>query len=135
MLVMIALWVLGTLLVNWWSVTQADWQYGRPRTFQIDALVGHNDSPGNPSHFVAINLNRHVVIIELPGEDPSKARIYSGPTLFGDGQDLIPVTLAFRDVNGDGKPDMIVRIQDQTLVYINDGTQFRPLKPGEHITL
>jgi hypothetical protein len=135
MLVMITLWVLGTLLVNWWSITQADWQYGRPRTFQIDAVVGHGDGPENPSHFVAINLSRHVVIIELPGGDPSKARIFSGPTLFGDGQDLIPVTLAFRDVNGDGKPDMIVRIQDQTLVYINDGTQFRPLKPGEHITL
>ncbi len=63
------------------------------------------------------------------------ARIYNGPTLFGDGQDLTPVTAEFGDVNGDGKPDMIVHIQDQRLVFINDGTQFRPLQQGEHVNL
>ena len=45
------------------------------------------------------------------------------------------MTLSFKDVNGDGKLDMLVHIQDQTFVFLNDGTQFRPLKPGEHITL
>ena len=55
-----------------------------------DAVVGHNDSPANPSHFIALNLNRHIVIIELPGADPSKAKIYTGPILLGDGQDLTP---------------------------------------------
>ncbi len=134
MLAMFALWVVGTGLVTWGSTQLDDWQYGRPRTFQIDARVGHNDDV-TPSHFIAINLNRHVMIIELPGGDTSKARIYNGPTLFGDGQDLTPVTLSFKDVNGDGKPDMLVHIQDQTFVFLNDGTQFRPLKPGEHITL
>lgn len=134
MIAMLALWVLGTMLVNWWNVTQDDWHYGRPRTFQIDVRVGHNDDV-TPSHFIAVNLNRHIIIIEFPGGDPTKAKDYLGPTLFGDGQDLTPVTLSFRDVNGDGKLDMIVHIQDQTFVFINDGTQFRPLKPGEHITL
>ena len=122
-------------LGSWWQVHQDDVTYGRPRTFQVDAVVGHNDSAANPSHFIFLNLNRHVVIIEMPGGDPTHARIYSGPTLFGDGQDLTPVTAEFRDVNGDGKPDMIVHIQDQTLVYINDGTQFRPLRPGEQVHL
>lgn len=134
MLAMLALWVIGNLAVNWWSVTQDDWHYGRPRTFQIDARVGHNDDV-TPSHFIAMNLNRHIIIIEFPGGDPTKARDYLGPTLFGDGQDLTPVTLSFKDVNGDGKPDMIAHLQDQTFVFLNDGTQFRPLKPGEHITL
>lgn len=134
MIAMLALWVLGTMLVNWWNVTQDDWHYGRPRTFQIDVRVGHNDDV-TPSHFIAVNLNRHIIIIEFPGGDPTKAKDYLGPTLFGDGQDLNPMTLSFRDVNGDGKLDMIVHIQDQTFVFINDGTQFRPLKPGEHITL
>ncbi len=86
MLAMLALWVLGSLLIHWWSVTQDDWHYGRPRTFQVDAVVGHNDSSTNPSHFLALNLNRRVVIIELPGGDPSKSKIYTGPTLLGDGQ-------------------------------------------------
>ncbi|HEU0001223.1 MAG TPA: hypothetical protein VFQ36_10010 [Ktedonobacteraceae bacterium] len=120
---------------SWWQIHQQDVTYGRPRTFQIDAVVGHSDSAANPSHFIFLNLNRHVVIIELPGGDSSKARIYNGPTLFGNGQDLTPVTANFKDVNGDGKPDMIVHIQDQTLVYINDGTQFRPLRPGEQVNL
>jgi hypothetical protein len=135
MIAMLALWVLGTILVNWWNVTQDDWHYGRPRTFQIDAVVGHNDSPTNPSHFIAINLNRHVEVIELPGGDAAHAKIYIGPTLFGDGEDVTPVTLTFKDVNGDGKPDMLVHVQDQTVVFLNENSTFRPQKPGEHINL
>jgi len=118
---------------SWWQIHQDDVTYGRPRTFQMDAVVGHGDSAANPSHFIFLNLNRHVIIIELPGGDATRSRIYNGPTLFGDGQDLTPVTAEFRDVNGDGKLDMIVHIQDQTLIFINDGTQFRPLQPGEHV--
>lgn len=128
--------VVGLSVVgSWWRVYQDDLQYGRPRTFQFDAVVGHGDSPSNPTHFILINLNRHVEIIELPGGDGAHARIYLGPTLFGDGQDLTPVTGEVRDVNGDGKPDLIVHIQDQTLVFINDGMEFRPLQAGEHVHL
>jgi hypothetical protein len=133
MLVMIALWVLGSMAVTWWNVTQDDWHYGRPRTFQTDAVVGHNDSASNPSHFIAINLNRHVVIIELPGGDSAKAKIYSVTTLFGDGQDLTPVTLSFKDVNGDGLLDMEIHIQDQTIALLNDNGGFRPPRQGEQI--
>jgi hypothetical protein len=120
---------------SWWQVHQDDVTYGRPRTYQVDAVVGHNDSPANPSHFIFLNLNRHVVIIELPGGNTSHSRIYNGPTLFGDGQNLTPVTAEFRDVNGDGKPDMIVHIQDQRLVFLNDGTQFVPQQPGQQVHL
>jgi hypothetical protein len=48
---------------------------------------------------------------------------------------LTPVTLTFRDVNGDGKPDMLVNIQGSEVVFLNDGGQFRPLKPGDHVHL
>jgi hypothetical protein len=133
MVVMAVLAMSLTSLASWWKVHQDDMQYGRPRTFQFDAVVGHNDSPANPTHFILINLNRHVEIIELPGGDSTHARIYSGPVLFGDGQDLTPITGEVRDVNGDGKPDLIVHIQDQQLIFINDSTQFRPLQPGEHV--
>ena len=135
MLAMLALWTLGSQSMNWWSVTQEDWHYGRPRIFQTDAVVGHSDSTANPSHFLALNLNRHIVIIELPGGDPSKAKIYTGPTLLGDGQDLTPVILNFKDVNGDGLPDMLVHVQNQTFVMINDHVQFRPARQGERVTL
>jgi hypothetical protein len=128
--------VLGFSTVSaWWQVHLDDMQYGRPRTFQMDAVVGHQDSASNPTHFIFINLNRHVEIIELPGGDSAHARIYAGPILYGDGQDLTPITGEIRDVNGDGKPDLIVHIQDQQIVFINDGTQFRPLQPGEQIHL
>lgn len=133
MVVMALLAMSLTAFASWWKVHQDDMQYGRPRTFQVDAVVGHSDSQSNPTHFIFINLNRHVQIIELPGGDSAHARIYPGPVLFGDGQDLTPITADIRDVNGDGKPDIIVHIQDQQLVLINDGTQFRPLQPGEHV--
>jgi hypothetical protein len=56
MVAMLSLWLLGSMALNFWNVTQDDWHYGRPRTFQVDARVGHNDN-ATPSHFIAINLN------------------------------------------------------------------------------
>lgn len=113
-------------LGSWWQIQTNDWSYGRPRTFQVDAVVGHQDSLQHPSHFIALNLNRQVLVIELPGGVPSKALIYTGPTLVGDGQDLTPVTLTFVDLNGDGHPDMEVHILDQIIVFHNTGSKFVP---------
>ena len=135
MVFMLALVVCGNAVISWWTIHQDDSTYGRPRTFQIDAVVGHNDSADNPSHFEAINLNRHIIVIELPGGDSSKSRIYNITTLFGNGQELTPVTLSFKDVNNDGLLDMEVHIQGQTIVFINENGQFRPLKPTEHVHL
>ena len=124
MFIMILGWIAFNALSNWWQITQNDWQYGRPRTYQVDMVVGHNDSAANPTHFIAENLNRHIIIIEIPGGDTSKAKIYSGPTLIGTGQDLTPVTLTFRDVTGNGKLDMIVNVQDTHFVFLNQNGQF-----------
>ena len=135
MIVMGFLWIGLTYLFALGQTTLNDWHYSRPRTYQTDAVVGHGDSASNPSHFIAVNLNRHVLVIEVPGGDPTKARIYPITTLFGDGQDLTPVTLTFKDVNGDGKLDMEIHIQDQTLVMINENGSFRPLKAGEKVHL
>src|SRR5260370_16503988 len=135
MVFMLALVVCGNAVSTWWTIHQDDSTYGRPRTFQIDQVVGHNDSTENPSHFEAINLNRHVLVIELPGGDSSKARIYNITTLFGNGQELTPVTIRFKDVNNDGLLDMAVHMQEQTIVFINENGQFRPLKPTEHVHL
>jgi hypothetical protein len=55
--------------------------------------------------------------------------------LTGPGQDLTPVTLEFKDVNGDGKPDMIVKVQASRFVFINSKGGFRPLHPGEAVHL
>ena len=58
-------------------------------------------------------------------------KVYQVTTLFGDGEDLTPVTLSFRDLTGNGKLDMLIHINDTTIVYINDNGAFRPAKPGE----
>lgn len=122
MVIMILLVMSTSLFVSWWQRYQDDLHYGRPRTFQMDAVVGHNDSPEHPTHFIFLNLDRHVQIIEIPGGDASKMRVFVGPVLFGDGQDLTPVTGEIR--NDNGRNDLIVHIQNQEIVFINDGTTF-----------
>ena len=125
LLFFVAGWWLLIQIGTWWQVTQDDWHYGRPRTFQTDAVVGHHDSIANPSHFIAINLNRHILIYEIPGGDASKTVVYRGPTLIGQEEELVPVTLKFQDMNGDGKPDMILVIGESTIVYLNTGSSFK----------
>jgi len=130
MFIMIIGWLTFSALSSWWGVTQDDWHYGRPRTWQTDAVVGHGDSPRNPSHFIAMNLSGQILVMEVPGGNASKAQVYIGPRLFGAGEDLAPVTLSFEDRNGDGKPDLNIHIQgsDQLIVFLNDGTKFVPTK-------
>ncbi|TMC63847.1 MAG: VCBS repeat-containing protein [Chloroflexota bacterium] len=59
----------------------------------------------------------------------------TGQSHFGPGQDLMPVTLVFRDLNGDGKLDMLLLYGDQTAAFINTGTGFRPATVQDHLTL
>ncbi len=131
MLAMLALWAVLSAAFGWFNAILDDIHYGRPRTFQTDAWVGHNEQTGVPSHFIAINLNRHIEIIEMSGSDPAHTHIYLGPLLYGPGDELAPVTLKFMDVNDDSKPDMIVTFQGSRIVFINDQGGFRPLLPSE----
>lgn len=133
LLLMLFGWALLTSVSRWWQTTQDDWRYGRPRTFQTDQVVGHDDSVTNPSHFLALNLNRHVEVIEFPGGDATHAKVYLGPILVGPGQDLAPVTLTFKDVNHDGKLDMIVNVQDSHFIFLNANGQFRAPPAGEQL--
>ena len=90
----------------------------------MDAIVYPGDTSDHPSHYIFLNLKGTVEIIELPHGDAAHARIYKGPTLFSDNANIIPVTGEFKVVNG--KTEMLVHIQDQTIFYMNDGTQFKP---------
>ncbi|MBV8695560.1 MAG: hypothetical protein JO125_00420 [Chloroflexi bacterium] len=135
MLAMLVLWMALSALFGWFATTLDDLHYGRPRTFQTDAWVGHNEQTGVPSHFIALNLHGRIEVIELPGGDGTRARIYVGPQLYGSGSDLVPVTLSFKDVNGDHKPDMIVHFEGNYVVFINDQGGFRPPQPSEHYSV
>ncbi len=122
MALMLGLYLGLSWVTNWWVNHQLDTTYGMPRTYQVDAVVGHEDSVVNPSHFIFLNLGGHIEIIELPGGNASKAKIYVGPVLFSDNASLIPVTGEFKNVGG--TEEMLVYIQDKTLIYVSDGTKF-----------
>lgn len=127
MVAALALWVVGSSFLAFGIAKYNDLVYGNPRTFQTDAVVGHGgDSAQHPSHFIALNLNGQVMVIELMAGNPAKSINYTGPYLFDGAQ--TPITLEFRDVNHDKKPDMIIHIQDKMIIFLNDGTKFVPPK-------
>jgi hypothetical protein len=129
MLVALALWVLAGNVLTWGTNEYNTIIYGYPRTFQTDQVVGHNDSVTNPSHFVALNLHGQIIVVEFPGGNPSKAIDYAGPDLIGPGEDQLPVTLSFSDLNHDGKMDMIIHVTDKVFVFYNNGTSFTTNNP------
>ena len=124
MIAALALWVVFSSLLAWGVSKYNDITYGYPRYYQTDAVVGHSDSAAHPSHFVALNLHGQVIVIELPGGNPTKSFDYIGPSMIAKGDDLIPITLSFSDVHHNGKPEMVIHIQDQKFIFCNDGTKF-----------
>jgi hypothetical protein len=126
MLLALALVVLGHIALNWISVTEDDLHYGRPRTYQVDAFVGH-ETTGVPSHFIALNLHGRIEVIEFPGGDGTHARIFLGPQLYGDNTDLVPVTLSFVDSRHDHHPDMLLMFGQSRLVFRNEQGTFHPV--------
>ena len=102
--------------------------YGYPRTFQTDANVGH----GGTEHFIALNNHSTIEVLELPNYPgpTTQPRLYIIVRLSSQGADLVPATLSFPDVNGDGKPDMQVTVLDgsnpSVWVLFNNRTTFVP---------
>jgi hypothetical protein len=127
--------ILGFIILNLLIGRSQTWiddlRYGRPRTMQLSAYVGHNEQAGQPSHFVAMNLNRRVIVVELPGGDSAKAQTLQGPYLFGANEDLTPVTLRVNDLNGDQKGDLVIAVKNEEIVYINTGDSFRLMSDDE----
>jgi FG-GAP repeat protein len=112
-----------------------DMAYTTTRTTNLDAYVGHNETPGNPTHFTAQNIRGQIAVIEYPGGDPAKAMVITGPYLFGAGEDKAPVTLNVADINGDGKPDLLISAKGAQTAYINDGNSYRAMKPDERAAI
>ncbi len=102
-----------------------DLRYGRPRTMPISAPVGHEDATDRPTMLIAMNLSRHVSVIEIPGGDVAKTRTLAGPYLVGAGEDLTPVRLRLGDINGDNAADLFVIVKQEEIIYINEGGAFR----------
>ena len=131
----IAIYVVVSMLLGKANVLIDDLRYGRPRTTQLNAFVGHDEANGQPTHLIAINLNRQVMVIELPGGDATKTRTLSGPYLFGANEDLTPLQLHLQDLDGDGNPDLLLDIRQEQLVYLNRDGAFRLPTPEEQAEL
>ena len=82
-----------------------------------------------------MNLNRRVTILHMPGGDSTKVNTIVGPYLFGQGEDLTPVTLDAQDLNGDKLGDLIVSVKSEQLLYLNDGATFRLATPEERAAI
>jgi hypothetical protein len=121
---MIVGWIALSALSVWWHHFQDDLHYGHPRTFQIDYVVGHDDSSTSPSHFIAINLHGQIEVIEQEGGNPAKSQVFRVMTL-SQNQEDDPVTLTFIDVNHNGKPNMLVSFASFTIIFVNTGTTFQ----------
>jgi hypothetical protein len=117
-------WTLLTALSSFFQQKRNDIVYGTPRTFQIDAMVGHY---GRMSHFTAINLNGYIEIFETQEAHPEVAKIYV-PTAIRINP-LDPVTLSFQDVTGNGKLDMIISSPSFQAVMFNNGATFQAQPP------
>ncbi len=125
LLAILAVYALVGTIVDWGRVRLDDVRYGRPRTTHLEGKVGHEGNSGLPSHFIAMNLNGQVMILELVGGNPNEVRSLPGPYLFGEGNDLTPVNLSLQDIDKDGQPDLIVDVRREQIVYLNRDGAFR----------
>lgn len=131
LLALVALYLLVSKCVHWGHIMLNDLRYGRPRTAHLAGFVGHNDSYDTPTRFIALNLHRQIVVLELPGGDASQVRSFPGPYLFGAEEELTPVTLNLRDMDDDGLSDLLIIVHNEQVVYLNREGTFRLPSPEE----
>lgn len=131
LLALVAIYLLVNQCVHWGNIMLNDLRYGRPRTAYLAGVVGHNDSYKTPTYFVALNLHRQIVVLELPGGDATQVRSFRGPYLFGAEEELTPVALNLRDMDDDGLSDLVIIVHNEQVVYLNRDGTFRLPSPEE----
>jgi hypothetical protein len=119
LLCMLVGFIVFSALTTWWQHTDDSLHYGMPRTSQMDAVVGHQDSTAHPSHFLALNLDGHLSVIEIQGGDLSKTVIYAGPVIYGQDADLVAVTLSVAH-DQRGQPELVLHYQNNEVI-LSDG--------------
>jgi hypothetical protein len=131
LLCIVAIVLVANSVLTWGQIKLDDMRYGRPRTMQLSGFVGHNENSGIPTQFVAMNLNRRVVVFEIPGGDAGQTRTLTGPYLFGANEDLTPVRLRLQHINADNNTDLVISVKNEEIMYINESGSFRLIKPEE----
>lgn len=120
-IVIACLVIWSQILVPAWGWSQDQWHYGDSRITQMDANVGH----GGESHFIATFSHSDVVIIEISLSNPTHNHIYTLTGFYGETSTPV-IDLSVQDVNHDGQPDLIVRIEGTTFetILYNTGSAF-----------
>lgn len=134
-LALLAGYIVLSYVFAWGKVKLDDIRYGRPRTFHLVAPVGFEGQSREPTHFIAMNLDRQVVVMEIPGGSADHVHTLTGPYLFGDGEDLTPVTMRMEDVNVDGAPDLVLQVKNEEVVYLYRGDSFGLITADERMYL
>jgi hypothetical protein len=124
--IMIVGWVALSAVGQWWQGVEDTWTYGMPRTYQTDANVGHN---GRLSHFIVLNHQGEILVIELQRGHPEASKIYTVTVLPAD-QASVPATITFGDINGDGKVDALVHVGATEIPMYNNGAGFQSQPPS-----
>ena len=110
----VILW--NMVVVPWWHGVAVRWEYGVNQVSVFGADVGH----GGTSRFIAFDNDNEIIIVEVIQKSYS---VYTIPT--GSQQNRL-VTLTFRDVNNDGKLDLVVQVEGEEGVFVlfNTGDAF-----------
>jgi hypothetical protein len=75
----IALYFALSAVISWGTSRYDDMRYGTTRTFHTDAVIGIDDSVTNPTHFVAMNINRQArLFCRFPVAMRDKTRLING---------------------------------------------------------
>jgi hypothetical protein len=122
-LAVFALYIAINTAIAWAEVKMDDIRYGYPRTSSTDGYIGYKEQTGIPTHFTVVNDHRQVLIMIMPGGDPSHVMVIKGPYLFGPGEEFSPATLDLVDLNHDHYPDLRLYVAGQTMVYLNEPKQ------------
>jgi hypothetical protein len=120
MLITLTLWALAIyVVIPWWNGIVDQWHYGDAKVFLTGADVGH----GGYSQFLADDNAGMIVVVEIVNQ---KYTVYSATTLVGTNADHRIVTLDIRDVNNDGKLDVVVNVEgmNMPIVLLNNGKSF-----------
>ena len=124
--IMLVGWLLFSMLGSWIQSKIDDFTYGYPRTYQVDQDVGHY---GRVSHFLCVNLNGEIELIETQKGHPEAAKIYVVVVLPQD-QARLPVTITFQNIKGYGSVDAIVHYGTTEIPLFNNGTTFQNVAPA-----
>ena len=115
----ILLWF-GSLVLTWVNEINTHWHCGDQCIGTLDANVGHGNGT---SHFIAFDSNGNLVIVELASDYSGEHSYVMKAQLSGPHQ----ILLAVQVING--KPDLIVTVDQNQIILYNTGDSFSFTQP------